>query len=568
MHGKFNIFILLISFLVILVSCGEETPPVYADLIILNGDVFTAADSTNNINSIAIKDDTIMALGNASEISELKGPTTRAIDAKSKFVMPGFIDSHLHFISTGKAKLNVELQSAGNWNEVIFEVLQAAQSAGFRKWIVGRGWHQEKWNMTPEYTVEGYPVHDKLSEAVNENPVILQHASGHAIIANKVAMNLAGIDDSTKSPEGGAIIRDYNGKATGVFVENAAELIWKAYYKDNNETDDKFLEQCVKLAQDECLKYGITSVHDAGVSFDILNFYKSLADSGKLNVRINAMIFADSKQLKEWLGDNNPDKYNSNKFLRVGSVKAYIDGALGSRGAWLLEPYSDMPENKGFNVTELGELKNLCNLCAENKLQVCTHAIGDRGIREILDIYKTAFNKHGEGDYRWRIEHAQHIDPSDIKTFASNNVIAAMQGVHCTSDAPFVIKRLGDKRAEKTSYLWRSLLDAGVTICNGTDSPVESVNPFDVIYSSVTRNYGDKTFFPEQSMTIEEALKSYTIAGAYASFEEDVKGSLEVGKLADIIILDNNLLEIDAVLIPETRVEYTISGGNIVYSVE
>lgn len=555
----------------LLISCGDSNLP-EADLIIKNGQVATVDSLNTTTEAVAVKNGLILAAGSNHEILKYRGDSTKIIDAKGNFVMPGFIDSHAHFLGIGKSKLILDLMSVNNYDEVVAIVAQAAENALPGEWIVGRGWHQEKWDPVPKNNVNGYPYHDQLSDASPLNPVYLTHASGHALLANAKAMELAGVTSETPNPRGGNIVKDAQGKLTGVFEENAEDLILKVYQEYRNTlTEEQILQEKIhayELAAEECLSNGITSFHDAGSSFEEIDLLKSLIDDDKIPLRLNVMIYADNNELKEKAKDYRIVGYGNNR-LTVRSVKKYIDGALGSRGAWFLSPYDDDTTNYGLNVTPLKELKETSEICLENNLQMNTHAIGDRGNREILKIYESAYAKNGNKDLRWRIEHAQHLSNNDIKKFSELGVIAAMQGVHCTSDAVFVNRRLGAYRAKEGAYVWRKLIDSGAIISNGTDAPVEKVSPIASFYASVTRMLSDgTTFYAEQKMTREEALRSYTINGAYASFEESIKGSLIPGKLADIVILSNNLLTCEDPEILGTEVIYTIVGGEVVFESE
>ena len=570
MKNILKIISLLILGIGVLISCGTDDK-VYADLVMLNGKIVTIDDANPRVDALAVKGDTVLALGTVDEINALIGDETEVIDVKGKFVMPGFIDSHAHFLGIGRSKMKLDLKSARNWDEIVALVADLATKAKPGDWILGRGWHQEKWNPIPRPSVEGYPVHDMLSQAVPYNPVLLTHASGHAVYANAKAMEIAGIDSSTEDPEGGKIVRDEERNPIGVFEERAAGLISNSYSKYIEKLSaDELKEKKVrayKLAVKECLAKGITSLHDAGASYSSIDIMKEMADKNELGVRLYVMLEVKYNDLKLKISKYRIIGYGSNH-LTVRSIKKYIDGALGTRSAWLLEPYLDLPEQTGQNVTQLKALHSFCELAIENDFQLCIHAIGDRGNREVLNIYDKIFKDHPDKkDLRWRIEHAQHISELDTKRFAELDVIAAMQGIHCTSDAIYVINRLGSERAEEGAYVWQKLIESGALICNGTDAPVEDVDPIASYYATVTRKLDDgTTFYPDQSMTRMEALKSYTINGAYAGFEENIKGSLEVGKLADIVVLSNDLLTVEDNEIKKTVVEMTMVGGKILYT--
>ena len=560
-----------LTILIFIQSCGGKVVKNPADLILINGIVATLDEINPTAEAVAIKDGKIFAAGSTSEIENYHGNNTQVIDLNGKFVMPGFNDSHAHFLGIGNSKQILDLHGAKNWDEVIAIVAKAVESSKPGDWIIGRGWHQEKFNPKPMPNVNGYPVHNELSKASPNNPVMLTHASGHAVFANAKAMQIAGINRSTANPDGGTIVRDSLGNAIGVFEENAENLIRKGYNEFlAKRTPEQILanyEEQVKLASDDCLKKGITSCADAGETFEIIDVLKKLADEKKLAVRLNVMVGDSIAAMQKKLKDYLLIGYGNNS-LTVRSVKQYIDGALGSRGAWMLEPYLDLPDHVGSNVTPIDELKKIAKLALDNGFQMRIHAIGDRGNREVLNIYEEIFQKHPDKkDLRWCIEHAQHLSAQDIPRFAQLGVIAAMQSVHCTSDMGFVAERLGAKRAEEGAYVWKKLINSSATICNGTDAPVEDVDPIACFYSAVTRkNTEGKVFYGDQKMTRLEALKSYTINCAYASFEEGIKGSIQPGKLADLVVLSNDLLKCSDDDIKSTKVMYTIVGGKILYS--
>lgn len=568
----FKNFALLIVLLLIQ-SCGGKKEVVKnpADLVLINGIIATVEDDNPTAEAVAVKDGKIFAVASTSEIEKYVGDSTQVIDLKGKFVMPGFNDSHAHFLGIGNSKQILDLREAKNWDEVIEIVAKASETAKPGEWIIGRGWHQEKFIPKPMPNVNGYPIHNELSEATPRNPVMLTHASGHAVFANEKAMQICNINRNTPDPIGGTIEHDSLGNPIGVFEENAENLIRK-YYDEYlaQRTPEQILdnyEKQINLASEDCLKKGITSCADAGETFDVIDILKKFADEKKLAVRLNVMIGDSIANMKKKLKNYFMISYGDNH-LTVRSVKQYIDGALGSRGAWMLEPYSDFPNHSGSNVTPLNELKEISELAISNGFQMRIHAIGDRGNREVLNIYEETFKKHPDKkSLRWCIEHAQHLSAQDIPRFAKLGVIAAMQGVHCTSDATFVPERIGNKRAEEGAYVWKKLINSGATICNGTDAPVEDVDPIKCFYSSVTRKNADGlVFYGDQKMSRLEALKSYTINGAYASFEENVKGTIKAGKLADLVVLSNDLLKCSDEDILNTKVLYTIVGGKILYT--
>lgn len=580
-HFKFSINLIkikrIVSYLLLIIlttinfnTCGKIPMEHKADLVLKNGTIATLEDSIQIAQALAIKDGKIIFVGSNQEVGKYISSTTNIIDLNGKFVMPGFNDSHAHFLGLGESLLNIDLRNAKNWNEVVSIVQAAAKNSKPGEWIIGRGWHQEKFFPAPYPNVNGYPFHNELSKVTPNNPVMLSHASGHAIFVNEYAMKIAGISKQTKNPDGGTIVKDKDGNPIGVFEENAENLI-RIFYDEylSKRTEEEKLnhfKKIIKLAGDDCLKKGITSCSDAGQSFDIIDMLKKFADENLLPVRLNVMIGDTYENMK-----NNLNKYKlinyGNNFLTVRSIKQYIDGALGSRGAWLLKPYNDLPTSTGSNVTPIKELKKIAELAIKNDFQMRIHAIGDKGNREVLNLYESIFNQYpNKKNLRWCIEHAQHLSEEDIPRFQKLGVIAAMQSVHCTSDMNFVPIRLGDERAKEGAYVWKKLIDVGAIICNGTDAPVEDINPIESFYSAVTRkNNEGKTFYPDQKMTRLEALKSYTINSAYASFEENIKGTIKKDKLADLVVLSNNLLNCDEEKIPETKILYTIVNGKIVY---
>jgi hypothetical protein len=544
-----------------------------ATLVFINGNIATMEDSKPHAEAVAVRNDKIIAVGSTDEINKYIGDSTNVINLNGRFLMPGFNESHAHFLGLGESKQILDLRKVKNWDEIVSMVAKASEQSLPGTWIIGRGWHQEKFDPKPNPNVNGYPLHNELSKASPENPVMLIHASGHAIIANLKAMQVAGIIRNTPDPDGGKIGHDSLGNVIGVFEETAEQLIRK-YYEDylakntSQQIYNDYTKQ-IQFASDECLQKGITSFTDAGESFEVIDLMKQLSNFEKLPIRLNVMVIDSFAAMKEKLKDYLMIGYGNNH-LTVRSIKQYMDGALGPRGAWLLKPYNDFPQSDGMNVTLIPQLQKVCNLAVENDFQMCIHAIGDRANREVLNMYQKVFSEHPDRkDMRWRIEHAQLLSKEDIPRFGQLHVIAAMQGIHCTSDASFVPARIGMQRAKEGAYVWRKLINSGATICNGTDAPVEDVNPVKCFYALVTRKTsGGIEFFTDQKMTRMEALKSYTISGAYASFEENIKGSIKTGKLADFVVLSDDLLKCPEDEIQNTTVLFTIIGGKILYRSE
>ncbi|MFB3855142.1 MAG: amidohydrolase [Vicinamibacterales bacterium] len=559
----------LVSAVPLLAGCSmDRVEP--ADLVLHNGKVVTLDAAVPEAQGLAVTGDTIVAVGSNEVVRRHIGEKTEVIDLAGRLAIPGFTDSHVHFTGIGEAQTNLRLMDTKSWDEIVSLVEQAAKKAKPGEWILGRGWHQEKWSAPPSPSVEGFPTHDSLSRVSPDNPVILTHASGHATFANAKAMELAGITKATPNPPGGEILRDARGNPVGVFRERASNLVRAAYQKQREGRTAAEIEaetrRLVELASEECLSKGITSVHDAGTSFEVADIYRKMGEEGKLGVRVYAMIRETNERLApnlaryRWIGAGN-------KHVTVRAIKVSIDGALGPRGAWLLEPYSDLPSSTGLNTGSMEALAETARLALQHDYQLAVHAIGDRANRETLNVYEEAFKAHPDKkDTRWRIEHSQHLHPSDIPRFGRLGVVPSMQGIHCTSDGPYVLARLGPKRAEEGAYVWRKLMASGATIINGTDAPVEDVSALASFYSSVTRRMKNgEVFYGDQKMTREEALRSYTSNPAWAAFEEAVRGTLAIGKLADITVLSKDILTIPDDEIPSTEVVATIVGGKVRY---
>jgi len=544
-----------------LLACAPAEEP--ADLVLMGGRIVTMDDSYPEATALAARAGTLVAVGTEREIDRFIGPDTEVIDLGGKLAVPGLIEGHAHFLSLGRAKMRIDLNGVADFEEIVAMVEAAAAEAEPGQWILGRGWHQEKWTSTPQPNVSGLPYHDKLSAVSPDNPVFLTHASGHASMVNAVALEMAGIDARTPDPPGGEIVRDGRGRAIGILRETAENLVGQLI---EDTWDEATIRRTAGLAGEESLAHGITSFQDAGASFFEVEVLAAMADAGELPVRLWVMLGEDNDSLEAGLPGYEVYRQGDGH-LTVGGIKRYADGALGSHGAWLLEPYSDLPDSIGLNVMTPEELRASARLASEHGLQLCTHAIGDRANRVTLDIYEETITSRDDGrQLRWRVEHAQHLDPEDIPRFAELGVIAAMQPIHCTSDGPWVPVRLGDDRAREGAYMWRDLLDSGAVIASGTDAPVERVDPLASYYAAVTRRLPNGTdFYPAQNMTREEALRAYTLDAAYAAFEEDIKGSLEPGKLADITVLSKDILEVPAEEILETKVLYTIVGGAVRY---
>lgn len=554
--------------LVAAAACGPRVEP--ATMVLRNGKIVTADDAKPEAQAMAVRGDTIVALGTNDEIQPFVGPATEVIDLAGQLAIPGFVESHGHFTGVGQAKMSLNLMKVKNYDEIVQMVADAVAKAQPGDWVVGRGWHQEKWDKVPEPNVEGFPTHDALSKVSPNNPVILTHASGHATFANAKAMELAEVTRKTPNPAGGEILKDKKGNPIGIFRETASGLVRRAQSaareKMTAEEREAETRKMIQLANEEALSKGVTSFQDAGAGFDTIDLYKKITDEGQMGVRLWVMVRAAPPQLSEKLDAYRMIGYGNNH-LTVRAIKVSIDGALGSRGAWLLEPYADLPASTGLNTTPVETVKETATIAAAKGFQLCIHAIGDRGNREVLNIYEETFKANPDKkDLRWRVEHAQHINGADIPRFGQLGVVASMQGIHCTSDAPYVLARLGSQRAEDGAYVWQKLMKSGAVVTNGTDAPVEDVDPIASYYATVSRKLKDgSTFYPDQRMSRIEALKSYTIKGAWAAFEENIKGTLSTGKLADVTVLSKDIMTIPEDEIPTAQVVYTIVGGKVVY---
>jgi predicted amidohydrolase YtcJ len=535
-----------------------------ADLVLTNGRIVTVDDGRPEAEAVAISKDRIQALGTSAEIKSMIGPNTQVIDLGGQLAIPGFIESHGHFTGVGGAQLELNLMNVASWDKIVAMVAEAVSRAKPGQWIYGRGWHQEKWTSRPVPNVEGFPTHASLDKVSPNNPVVLVHASGHATFANGKAMELSGIRRPTESPAGGEILRDANGDATGLLREKAAGLIKRPSLTP--EERDAYVRKELELASQESLSKGITTFEDAGSDLATIDVMKKMVDEGQMGVRLWVMVRQDNAAIAPKLAQYKMIDH-ANGHLTVRAIKKQIDGALGSRGAWLLAPYSDKPESSGLETTKVPEIEETARLAMRNGFQLCVHAIGDRANRETLDIFERAFKANpGQKDLRWRVEHAQHLSAQDIPRFGRMGVIASMQGIHCTSDAPYVLERLGEQRAQEGAYVWQKLMKTGAIVANGTDAPVEDVDPIPNYYATVSRKLKNgKVFFPDQRMSRMEALKSYTMNGAYAAFEEGNRGSLKPGKYADITVLSKDILKVPEDEIPTARVVYTIVGGKVLY---
>jgi predicted amidohydrolase YtcJ len=558
----------------LLAGCGrpdsQQEGPV-ADLLLVNANVVTVDAALPRAEAVAIKDDLILDVGTSEKMSEYRGDQTEVIDLQGQMVIPGFIEGHGHYTSFGGSLMILDFRYAKSFAEIVSMVADAAVDTPVGEWIVGRGWHQDKWETKEGVLVEGLPVHDSLSEATPDHPVMLIHTSGHAVFVNQRAMTLVEVDGNTEPPPGGEIVRDANGRATGMMREAAQDIFRLAYSGHQGRRPagvaEAELRRMITLAGEESLRHGITSFQDLGTTFAEVDLLKTMAEEGNLPVRLYMAFEEQAADMAGRLDDYRMVGYGNN-FLTVRSIgEKVLDGALGTHGGWLLEPYSDMPQSYGLNVVPIEEIEASAQLAMEYDYQMAIQGIGDRAYRELLDIYEAEFAKHPDKtDLRWRIEHAQVIHPDDVARTAELGVIPAVQGIFACSDGPWVEDRLGEERTRERGYIFNTLAEAGLVPTNGTDPPVDEVSPIGSFHCSVTRELPDGTLFqPQEAYSRDRALYSYTMGNAIAAFEEDIKGSITAGKLADITVLSQNLLTVPDDALLDTEVVMTILGGEIRY---
>ncbi len=535
------------------------------DAVLVNGRIYTLNDAKPVATALSILGGRIMEVGTDEEVLAASGAGTQVLDLGGKTVVPAFIDAHGHLLNLGFSLQQLNVTGTPTYQAVVDAVAARAAQTPPGNWILGRGWDQNDW---PEMA---FPEHAVLSAVSLQNPVSLVRVDGHALLVNATALALAGITTQTPDPEGGRILRDAAGNATGVLVDNAMGLV-RSIVPTPTPTQKR---EAVKLAITECLTHGITSVHDAGVDAATLALYREMIDAGEFSLRDYAMIAAtDVEAVNQALAAAPVIGYGDGR-LTVRTVKAFADGALGSRGAALLAPYTDDPGNTGLLLTTPEALQSLTERALKAGFQVATHAIGDRANRMVLDAYAAALTAAGldpkNNDARLRIEHAQVVAPEDFARFAEMHVIPSMQATHATSDMPWAEARLGPDRI-KGAYAWQRFIKAGCRIANGSDFPVEDVNPLLGFYAAITRQdragQPAEGWQPDQRMTREEALRSFTRDAAFAGFQEADIGAIETGKLADLAILDKNIMEIEPAEILQTKVVMVFFGGKVAYAAQ
>ena len=528
---------------------SEDAP---ADLILTNGTIITMDPSLPKAEAIAVRGDRIVWIGEEADIGKWLGRSTRVIGLKGAYVFPGLIDSHAHVTGLGSAQVTIDLVGTADLPSVLEKVKERVAKAAPGQWVQGRGWDQNDW---PE---KKFPSASDLDRVAPDHPVFLERIDGHAGWVNTKALKLGGVTGATKDPEGGKIHRDAAGNPTGILVDTAMDLVAS---KMEALSQEELIER-TKLAAQDALSKGITMIHDAGSSKDDINAWKAMALKKELPIRIYSMVAMPSSFGEEYLR-KKPQQFDP--YLDIRSMKLLVDGAMGSRGAAMLEPYIDDPGNTGLLMWKEADLMRVLRAAKASGIQVGIHAIGNKANRMILDAYE----KVGVNGLRWRIEHAQLLSSQDIPRFAKIDVIASMQPIHATSDMPWYADRVGKERTKAGAYVWRSLLDNKAIIAGGSDAPVEDINPLWGLYAAITRQdhkgKPEAGWLPEQRVSREEAIRMFTLDAAYAAFREKDLGTLTTGKLADMIVLPENLLTCDPKAMIDMKVLYTIVGGQVRY---
>lgn len=553
-----KLFSAIFAFVLSVMCCLEAQPQPAADLIIRNAKVWTVDASLPEAQAVAVIGERIVAVRSNQNIEAWRGPNTRVVDAEGKRLLPGFNDAHVHFTSGGQQLDQVELNDAASAQEFIRRIGDRAKKTAKGEWILGGRWDETKW------TPAQLPTKELIDPVTGNIPVAIDRYDGHMILANSAALKLAGITAATPDPPGGVIVRDAQGDPTGGLKDAASDLVYKVIPPMAHDQRRHAVERALAHAA----SLGVTSVQDMNPEYADIAIYSELLEEGKLTTRIYAAPLIPAVDDLAKIGIR---RSFGGSYLRLGALKSYADGSLGSRTAYFFEPFSDQPDNRGL----LSDAMHPVSLMRDRMmkadsvgLQLCTHAIGDAGISAILDIYAEIENQHGARDRRWRIEHAQHMAAKDFDRFAQLHVIASMQPYHAIDDGRWAEARIGHDRASRT-YAFRTFLDHGLRLAFGTDWSVAPLNPMLSLYAAVTRATLDgknpNGWFPEQKLTVKEAIEAYTMGSAYAEFQEKEKGSITPGKLADMVLLSDDVLGMDAVKIRAVKVVRTWVGGRVVY---
>jgi hypothetical protein len=550
---------LALPFLLAIAACRISEPVPPADLIIHNAVIYTVNDKQPKAEAVAVRDSRFVVVGSNADALALKGPKTRVIDAEGGTMLPGLNDAHGHFTNLGESLQVLKLRGTSSFDQVVEMVRARAATARPGEWILGRSWDQNDW------ADQSWPTHDRLTAAAPNNPVYLTRVDGHAAMVNKAAMDAAELSRATRDPEGGRIIRDARGTPSGVLIDQAQQLVSSKI----PDVSDQQLDEQILLADAETRRLGLTMVHDAGASPREVAAYKRLIDQGRLKTRLYVMLSGSLDTLKAEFA-KGPTKDYAKRHLMVQAIKIVADGALGSRGAALLEPYADEPRNTGLLTTPPEEIHAKTLAAAQAGFQTCIHAIGDRANRQVLDVFERVYGEAPVArNLRQRIEHAQILDEADIARFASLGVIASMQATHATSDMPWVAVRLGPARTAEGAYVWQKLIKSGAVLANGSDFPVEEPNPMPGLYAAITRQDASGNppggWMPEERLSRAEAVKSFTWNAAYAAHAEQELGSIEPGKYADLVIVDQDIMTAVPADVLKATVRLTVVGGDVVY---
>lgn len=557
--------VLLLSLIVSCTVSGGAGAGASGLLLISGGTIVTLDDTRPEAEALLVREGRVVALGTLAQVLDEPGAAdAETFDLDGGVLYPGFVDGHAHLLGIGTNRMQVDLMGTTSYEAVVQLVRNFIDRNAIPEgeWVQGRGWDQNDW------PGQQFPTHQLLSRAFPNHPVVLTRVDGHAILANRKAMEIAGVNETTVDPDGGAILRDREGRPSGVFVDNAEALIWR--HVPAMDLEQK--ERAIRLAATTLQEAGITAIHDAGIDLETVEICQRLADAGELGVRVYGMVPGSSeRQLEHWF-ERGP-LVDPKGQVTVRAIKLYADGALGSRGAALLAPYEDDADNTGLLVTPAARIQEVAERALDTGFQVCTHAIGDRANRLVLDAYEAAFELRrqagGEvGDHRFRVEHAQVIAPEDIPRFRQLGVIPSMQTQHQASDSPWAEDRLGPQRV-RGAYAWRSLLETGVVICGGSDAPVEILDPVGAYRAAVTRTdpkgWPEGGWYAEERMTRHEGLLHMTAWPAFAAFTESDSGQVRVGARADFTVLDGDLRTHEASELDDLRVTATVFDGQVVF---
>jgi hypothetical protein len=551
----------------ILVIWNMQMPFVHgADVVLTRGIVHTVNDNMPQAQAIAISNGKIIFVGSSKDVREHIGYSTVILNLRGKTVLPGFVDSHYHYMGVGKRDYQLNLDNTTSLSDLQQRIRQKAKSTAEGEWIIGRGWNEQDW---PNRV---FPTAADIDSIIPGFPVFLTRTDGHAVVVNSEAMRIAGIDTRTSDPQGGQILRDLSGSPTGMLIDNAIGLV-SAYLPP--DTSQVAMRNYATKANEVTLANGITQVHDMGSKLRDIGLWHEMFENDELQVRINAYVPGPGRDMEHLLA-NGTASYNYGDWITVKGIKLFLDGALGSRGAALLEPYHDSP-GSGLLIHEQDTLLNIIREALHQNIQIAAHAIGDKANRLALDLFERAFDEENilygrEHTRRFRIEHAQVVAPQDVPRFAALGIIPSMQPSHAVGDlSGFALDRLGIERMDR-AYAWRAFLDSGCKIAAGSDAPVEAGDPIFEFYAATVRKdpagASGEGWHPEQRMIRQEALKGLTIWGARAAFMEDITGSIEVGKAADLVVLDRDILSVPDDELLDTKVVMTLSSGRVVYSAE